>query len=123
MNDRINKLYSLLIDNGYTVQDLGTEDVFRTRMADKENRKQLYDYALSNGHYLGEYDAYEAKFTNPAQSAEKVADTTSLLKDSPYAAQFAEETPEEKAARELKAQERRQRRRDGINSVFAATMP
>lgn len=123
MNDRINKLYSLLIDNGYTVQDLGTEDVFRTRMADKENRKQLYDYALSNGHYLGEYDAYEAKFTNPAQSAEKVADTTSLLKDSPYVAQFAEETPEEKAARELKAQERRQRRRDGINSVFAATMP
>lgn len=38
---------------------------------------------------------------------EEPADSTSLLKDSPYAAQFAEETPEEKAKREARRAERR----------------
>ena len=39
--DDLNKLYNALITKGYSTEDLGDENIFRSKMKDKNNRKQL----------------------------------------------------------------------------------
>ena len=58
--DNLSSLYNGLIKKGYSVEDIGDEATFRTKMADKNNRKQLYDYVSSRGDFrIGDYDSYE----------------------------------------------------------------
>lgn len=66
MNDNeIKKLYSALLGKGYSTNDLGDEETFRTKMGDKASRKQLYDWVSSKGNFrLGDYDTYESRLTS-----------------------------------------------------------
>ena len=66
MNDKeVKKLYTALLGKGYSTNDLGDEDTFRTKMSDKESRKQLYDWVSSKGNFrLGDYDTYESRLTS-----------------------------------------------------------
>lgn len=63
--DNLSSLYNGLIKKGYSVEDIGDEATFRTKMADKNNRKQLYDYVSSRGDFrIGDYDSYEKRLTS-----------------------------------------------------------
>lgn len=69
MNDsEIKKLYTALLGKGYSTNDLGDEATFRTKMSDKTNRKQLYDWVSSKGNFrIGDYESYESRLTSTAQ--------------------------------------------------------
>lgn len=63
--DNLSSLYNGLIKKGYSVEDIGDEATFRTKMADKNNRKQLYDYVSSRGDFrIGDYDSYEKRLSS-----------------------------------------------------------
>lgn len=63
--DDLNKLYNALITKGYSTEDLGDENIFRSKMKDKNNRKQLYDYVSGRGDFrIGDYDSYENRISN-----------------------------------------------------------
>ena len=58
--DNLSSLYNSLIKKGYSTEDIGDEETFRNKMADKQNRKILYDYVVSRGDFrIGDYDRYE----------------------------------------------------------------
>jgi predicted nucleotidyltransferase len=60
--DDLSSLYNNLLEKGYSVQDIGTEDIFRQKMADKQNRKQLYDYVQARGDFrIGDFYNYERR--------------------------------------------------------------
>ncbi len=63
MNDNeVKKLYYALLGKGYSTADLGDEETFRTKMSDKNNRKELFDRVASKGNFrLGDYDTYERR--------------------------------------------------------------
>ena len=69
MNDsEIKKLYTALLGKGYSTNDLGDEATFRTKMSDKTNRKQLYDWVSSKGNFrIGDYESYESRLTSTTQ--------------------------------------------------------
>jgi hypothetical protein len=74
--NELNKLYTALIDKGYSSDDLGDPDTFRKRMENKENRKILYDFVDSRGDFrIGDYAAYERRLmgkTKPVSAPEHV---------------------------------------------------
>lgn len=58
--DNLSSLYNALISKGYSTDDLGDENTFRSKMSDKNNRKDLYDYVSERGDFrIGDYDSYE----------------------------------------------------------------
>lgn len=58
--DNLSSLYNALISKGYSTDDLGDENTFRSKMSDKNNRKDLYDYVSGRGDFrIGDYDSYE----------------------------------------------------------------
>lgn len=62
--DNLSSLYNALISKGYSTDDLGDENTFRSKMADKNNRKDLYDYVSGRGDFrIGDYDSYENRLT------------------------------------------------------------
>lgn len=65
MNDsEVKKLYSALLKKGYTPEDIGSEDVFTSKMSDEKNRKDLYNYVQGKGNFrLGSYENYERRLT------------------------------------------------------------
>ncbi len=71
MNNEIKKLYTALIDKGYSTNDIGDEATFGTKMSDKNSRKELYDYVSSKGDFrIGDYDTYEKRLSPVVSSAE-----------------------------------------------------
>ena len=83
--DNLSSLYNGLIKKGYSSDDIGDEATFRSKMADKENRKALYDYVSSRGDFrIGDYESYESRLSGkpeqdkpdinvPAATAEQTA--------------------------------------------------
>lgn len=83
--DNLSSLYNGLIKKGYSSDDIGDEATFRNKMADKENRKALYDYVSSRGDFrIGDYESYESRLSGkpeqekpdidvPAATAEQTA--------------------------------------------------
>lgn len=66
--NEIKKLYTALRGKGYSTHDLGDEKTFETRMGDKNNRKELYDWVSSRGDFhMGNYNKYEERLTSPMQ--------------------------------------------------------
>lgn len=62
--DNLSSLYKGLIKKGYSASEIGDEATFRSKMADKQNRKQLYDYVSSRGDFrIGDYDSYEKRLS------------------------------------------------------------
>ena len=65
MNEaEVKKLYSALLNKGYSTKDLGSEDVFLSKMGDKNSRKELYDFVSrtkKGGFRIGGYDSYEQR--------------------------------------------------------------
>lgn len=58
--DNLSSLYNALISKGYSTDDLGDENTFRSKMSNKNNRKDLYDYVSERGDFrIGDYDSYE----------------------------------------------------------------
>lgn len=89
MNDELNKLYTALIGKGYTTDDLGDENTFRSMMSDKNNRKDLYDYVSERGDFrIGDYDAYEQRLTSqPIDKSQHTLTAEQLgLEDNAYEA-------------------------------------
>lgn len=68
MNDKeLKKLYTALINKGYSTDDLGDEKTFNLKMSDKANRKELYDWVSSKGNFrLGDYNSYENRLSSVA---------------------------------------------------------
>ena len=73
MNEKeLNKLYTALINKGYSTNDLGDEDTFRAKMNDKANRKELYDWVSSKGNFrLGDYASYENRLSSSVGEEEQ----------------------------------------------------
>ncbi|MFI3285909.1 MAG: hypothetical protein R3Y08_04575 [Rikenellaceae bacterium] len=69
MNEEVKKLYTALIDKGYSTDDIGDESTFRSKMSEKNNRKELYDY-VSSKYDIGDYDTYEKRLSPVVSSAE-----------------------------------------------------
>ncbi len=66
--NEIKKLYTALRGKGYSTYDLGDENAFETKMSDKNNRKELYDWVSSRGDFrMGDYEKYEERLTSPMQ--------------------------------------------------------
>lgn len=66
--NEIKKLYTALRGKGYSTYDLGDETAFETKMSDKNNRKELYDWVSSRGDFrMGDYEKYEERLTSPMQ--------------------------------------------------------
>lgn len=66
--DNLSSLYNGLIKKGYSSDDIGDEATFRSKMADKENRKALYDYVSSRGDFrIGDYESYESRLSGKPQ--------------------------------------------------------
>lgn len=60
--DDLSLLYNALINKGYSPKDLGDENIFRDKMSDSNNRKQLYDYVSARGDFkIGDYNSYEKR--------------------------------------------------------------
>ena len=82
MNENeVKKLYNALIRKGYSTSNLGDEATFSSKMADKNSRKQLYDYVSSKGNFrIGDYDSYENRLSSAgtAQKAQPVETTSTV---------------------------------------------
>ena len=66
----LKSLYDGLIKKGYSKDEIGNEATFKAKMADKNNRRQLYDYVTKRGDFrIGDYDSYEQRlvYTETAQ--------------------------------------------------------
>lgn len=78
MDNEVKKLYSALINKGYTTKNLGDEQTFISKMQDVDNRKQLYDWVNARGDFrIGSYEDYEKRLTAPpAPKAEDINPTS-----------------------------------------------
>lgn len=62
MKDNIQSLYNALIKNGYSAEDIGSADVFRTNMQDASLRDDLYNYVVARGDFnIGSKEAYDRR--------------------------------------------------------------
>ena len=63
--DNVGLLYNALKQQGFN--DIGEENVFRSKMSDENNRKLLYDALRKNGYSdMGDYDTFNAKLSSKA---------------------------------------------------------
>lgn len=84
MNDEVKKLYSALLSKGYSTADLGDEETFRSKMSDKNSRKELYDWVSSKGNFrLGDYESYENRLTSSIKQPEQTAAPVSTTAEAP----------------------------------------
>lgn len=68
--DNLSSLYNALISKGYSADDLGDENTFRTKMSEKGNRKELYDYVSGRGDFrIGDYDSYESRLSGSVEGS------------------------------------------------------
>jgi hypothetical protein len=65
MKDDIRNLYSALVKNGYSIDDLGgSEENFRANMRDEKIRGEFYDWVVGRDDFnIGSRDAYEKRMT------------------------------------------------------------
>lgn len=69
--DNLSSLYNGLINKGYSTEDIGDEATFRSMMADKKNRKQLYDYVSARKDFrIGDYETYENRLSGQPEQTE-----------------------------------------------------
>ena len=69
--DNLSSLYNGLINKGYSTEDIGDEATFRSMMADKKNRKQLYDYVSARKDFrIGDYETYENRLSGQSEQTE-----------------------------------------------------
>ena len=72
-NPTAKSLYNALINKGYTSANIGDEETFISAMTDKANRKDLFDMVVNDGYDLGDYDAFEGRFTSQPTNVEQPA--------------------------------------------------
>lgn len=124
--DNLFSLYSGLIKKGYSVKDIGDEATFRAKMADKNNRKQLYDYVSSRGDFrIGDYDSYEKRLTSvqeeqPQQQTEIPAVVNTAQVQAPELP--AADTVQQQAEKPL-PKARRQSLREQVGGGMAIAVP
>lgn len=69
--DNLSSLYNGLISKGYSTDEIGDEATFRSKMADKNNRKQLYDYVSARKDFrIGDYETYENRLSMQPEQTE-----------------------------------------------------
>lgn len=69
--DNLSSLYNGLINKGYSTEDIGDEATFRSMMADKKHRKQLYDYVSARKDFrIGDYETYENRLSMQPEQTE-----------------------------------------------------
>ena len=69
--DNLSSLYNGLISKGYSTDEIGDEATFRSMMANKNNRKQLYDYVSARKDFrIGGYDTYENRLSGQPEQTE-----------------------------------------------------
>ena len=69
--DNLSSLYNGLINKGYSTDEIGDEATFRNKMADKNNRKQLYDYVSARKDFrIGDYETYENRLSMQPEQTE-----------------------------------------------------
>ena len=69
--DNLSSLYNGLISKGYSTDEIGDEATFRSKMADKNNRKQLYDYVSARKDFrIGDYETYENRLSGQPEQTE-----------------------------------------------------
>lgn len=65
MNENeVKKLYTALINKGFSANDIGDENTFVTKMGDQNARKQFYDAILKTSFRIGDYDTFEKRLTS-----------------------------------------------------------
>lgn len=70
----IKKLYTKLIDNGFSPKDIGDEDTFAAKVSDAKNRKELYEWVKSEGYDLGDYNEYEKRLASSIVKPKNISD-------------------------------------------------
>ena len=130
--DNLSSLYSGLIKKGYSVKDIGDEATFRTKMADKNNRKQLYDYVSSRGDFrIGDYDSYEKRLTSVQEEQPQQTEQPQQQTEIPAVVNTAQvQAPELPAADTVQQQAekplpkaRRQSLREQVGGGMAIAVP
>lgn len=72
MNEQeVRKLYTALLNKGYSLDDLGDEKIFMQQMSNPDNRRELYNWVSSRKDFkIGDYDSYESRLAGvPATQA------------------------------------------------------
>lgn len=65
MNENeVKKLYTALINKGFSANDIGDENTFVTKMGDQNVRKQFYDAISKTSFKIGDYDTFEKRLTS-----------------------------------------------------------
>ena len=65
MNENeVKKLYTALINKGFSANDIGDESTFVTKMGDQNARKQFYDAISKTSFRIGDYDTFEKRLTS-----------------------------------------------------------
>lgn len=68
MNENeVKKLYTALIDKGFSANDIGDENTFVAKMGDPNSRKQFYDAISKTSFKIGDYDTFEKRLTSSVQ--------------------------------------------------------
>ena len=85
--DNVGLLYNALKQQGFN--DIGDENVFRSKMSDENNRKQLYNALQKNGFSdMGDYDTFNSKLSskspgnNETSVSQQVIDEFDTLNES-----------------------------------------
>lgn len=64
IGDDVSLLYERLLSKGYEVNDIGTEEVFRNKLSEKNNRIELYNYIKSREDFnIGSYTDYDKRIS------------------------------------------------------------
>ena len=75
-NKNLKSLYDGLIKKGYSKDEIGDEATFNAKMADKNNRRQLFDYVSKRGDFrIGDYDSYEKRLAGTEPVKEEPSQT------------------------------------------------
>lgn len=79
MNENeVKKLYTALINKGFSANDIGDENTFVAKMGDQNARKQFYDAISKTSFRIGDYDTFEKRLTSSEQ-----VEQPALTPDSP----------------------------------------
>ena len=106
MNENeVKKLYNALLNKGYSIDDLGDESTFKTKMGDKNSRKELYDWVSSKGNFrIGDYDAYENRLTLSAEPMQSESDVVDKVEETTLPSDAQPWQPTEKEKMEMVAE-------------------
>lgn len=104
-NKNLKSLYDGLIKKGYSKDEIGDEATFNAKMADKNNRRQLFNYVSKRGDFrIGDYDSYEKRLAGtepvkeePSQTGTQPAEQLPVQDDETAVAQPQRKTLEQQA--------------------------